>query len=272
MEKKTYVLTLNSEDRNNAYTPTTATYVVSLTNFTGSIAGNQLSVTVQPTGVTLGPGSVISGSGVTPCYIVSGTSSPYTLNISQTIASQTLSVGTGLTSPYTNQYSSPSIPTGYSARNNATFTIDWANFLPREYTQYKVWFNFQSTGGNYKDTAGSTLTYSAAKIFINFGCRSFTYDTGSKGGSLLLGMVQRDIQTTTSASNTFSCYYTWNPPKSISRPESNIITVQIVNPANTVAPNLLYDTNTSGSTVAVDCTPYTMLIEFVPLDNDVVFN
>ena len=89
---------------------------------------------------------------------------------------------------------------------------------------------------------------------------------------MLLGIVQRDIQTGTSPSNNFSCYYMWNPPKSIARPESNSLSIQIINPSNTVAPYYLYDTNTAGTTVAVDMTSYTMMIEFVPLDNAIVFN
>jgi hypothetical protein len=89
---------------------------------------------------------------------------------------------------------------------------------------------------------------------------------------MLLGIVQRDIQTGTSPSNNFSCYYMWNPPKSIARPESNNLSIQIINPSNTVSPYYLYDTNTTGSSIAVDCTSYTMMIEFVPLDNQIVFN
>jgi hypothetical protein len=272
LDKKTYLLTLNSEDRFNPYTPTIATSGSSYT-FTGSIATNQLTVTVVPSaGNVLGPGSIITGTGVTAgTYIISGTSSPYTVNINQTVASTTLTC-TGLQSPYCNIYSSPSIPTGLSARNNATFNIDWMNFLPREYSQYKVAFNFQSTGGNYKDTAGSLLVYSTAKVLVNFGCKTFTYDTSSKSGSMLLGIVQRDIQTGTSPSNNFSCYYLWNPPKSIARPENNSLSIQIINPSNTVAPYYLYDTNTAGTSVAIDMTSYTAMLEFVPLDNEIVFN
>ena len=272
LDKKTYLLTLNSEDRFNPYTPTIATSGSSYT-FTGSIATNQLTVTVVPSaGNVLGPGSIITGTGVTAgTYIISGISSPYTVNINQTVPASALSC-TGLQSPYCNIYSSTFIPTGLSARNNATFNIDWMNFLPREYSQYKVAFNFQSTGGNYKDTSGNSLVYSTAKVLVNFGCKTFTYDTSSKSGSMLLGIVQRDIQTGTSPSNNFSCYYLWNPPKSIARPENNSLSIQIINPSNTVAPYYLYDTNTAGTSVAIDMTSYTAMLEFVPLDNEIVFN
>jgi len=272
LDKKTYVLTLNSEDRLNSYIPTIATNPTF--TFTGSITGNQLTVTAGTSSTNvLGPGSIITGTGILAVtYIVSGTSSPFTLNTSWTLGSQTLTL-TGIYSSlgYCNIYSSLTVPSGYSARNNAIYNIDWMNFLPREYSQYKVVFNFQSTGGNYKDVTGNALVYSTAKILINFGCKTFSYDTSNKGGSMLLGIVQRDIQTGTSPSNNFSCYYMWNPPKSIARPESNNLSIQIINPSNTVS-YYLYDTNTSGSSIAVDCTSYTMMIEFVPLDNQIVFN
>ena len=271
--KKTYLLTVNSEDRFNAYIPTIAT--APTFTFTGSITGNQLTVTAGTSATNvLGPGSVITGTGVTAnTYIVSGTGSTFTLNVPSTVASSTLTL-TGLATSlgYCNIYSSTSIPTGFSARNNATYNIDWMNFLPREYSQYKVAFNFQSTGGNYKDVTGSALVYSTAKVLVNFGCKTFTYDTNTKSGSMLLGIVQRDIQTGTSPSNNFSCYYLWNPPKSIARPENSSLSIQIVNPSNTVAPYYLNDTNTSGSSVAIDMTSYTIMIEFVPLDDVIVYN
>ena len=273
LDKKTYLLTLNSEDRFNPYIPTIGTNPTF--TFTGSITGNQLTVTAGTSSTNvLGPGSIITGVGVTAnTYIVSGTSSPFTLNVSSTVTSSTLTL-TSLASSlgYCNIYSSSTIPSGFSARNNATYNIDWMNFLPREYNQYKVVFNFQSTGGNYKDVTGNILVYSTAKILVNFGCKTFTYDTSNKSGSMLLGIVQRDIQTGTSPSNNFSCYYMWNPPKSIARPENNSLNIQIINPSNTVSPYYLYDTNTSGSSVAVDMTSYTMMIEFVPLDNNIIFN
>ena len=43
LDKKTYLLTVNSEDRFNVYIPTIAT--ASTFTFTGSITGNQLTVT-----------------------------------------------------------------------------------------------------------------------------------------------------------------------------------------------------------------------------------
>jgi len=64
LDKKTYVLTLNSEDRLNSYIPTIATNPTF--TFTGSIAGNQLTVTAGTSSTNvLGPGSIITGTGVT---------------------------------------------------------------------------------------------------------------------------------------------------------------------------------------------------------------
>ena len=35
--------------------------------------------------------------------------------------------------------------------NNATFQVNWENFLPEKYDRYKMIFTFQTTGGYYGD-------------------------------------------------------------------------------------------------------------------------
>jgi hypothetical protein len=42
--------------------------------------------------------------------------------------------------------------------NAAVFNVDWEEFLPHNYNEYKMVFSFQTTGGYYKDT-GSTAIY-----------------------------------------------------------------------------------------------------------------
>ena len=148
-----------------------------------------------------------------------------------------------------------------SNRNNCTFNLDWSQILPREYDDYKVAFSFGTAGGYYKDTAGATV-FSSAKIYVDFGSKSYNYDSSLKSQGTLLGIVYRDIQTTGSTSNTLSCYYLYNPPKSITRPQSNFITVKII---NQFTGTLLTNTDTSGAAVS-DMTPWTMMIEFIAIE------
>lgn len=232
--------------------------------------------------------------------------------------------------------------------NQATFQVNWVDFLPVEYERYKMVFTFQTTGGYYSDgsyppaslalrssstttvvnapgvnnfiitpapaigryiscvgiTAGTTVTafsgtnpytmnisqptyaglpaastvgfylptdvsainFSAARISFATGSRSYSFDTSTKASSTNLGVVQRDIQTTQSKSNTLSAFYCQNPPRTIARPESNIITISIYNNCNFFGSNsnLLTDTTSSG-TLATDMTPWTMFVEFIPV-------
>jgi hypothetical protein len=167
---------------------------------------------------------------------------------------------------YANIYNGLSI-TNNSLRNNATFQINWADILPLEYQQYKVIFSFQTSGGAYKDitTTNPNTIFSQAKIFMNFQGRSYSFDTGSKGHSTLMGVILRDIQTSTSNSNNLSCYYMYNPPKTIDRPSQNNITVSLVNTNNNLP---FVDTYGTGTTyLAQDMTPWTMIIEFVPIED-----
>ena len=80
-------------------------------------------------------------------------------------------------------------------------------------------------------TPGNTnqATFSSARVlFLNQG-RSFSFDTQNKGPSSNLGILQRDIQLASSKSNSLSCFYCQNPPRTIARPDQNLITVNIMN-------------------------------------------
>ena len=223
------------------------------------------------------------------------------------------------------------------ANNQATFQVNWKDFLPAEYDRYKMVFTFQTTGGYYSDNVysttststsatsasndanktgsialnagtapavgsyvvglgvqsyttviassttsvtlsqplalgipsgtlfyyaatGTNVSFSSARIMMNTGSRSFSFDTGSKAQSTNLGVVTRDLQTSQTKSNTLSAFYCQNPPRVVQRPESNLLTVSIYNNSNGA---LLTDTTPVG--FASDMTSWTMLIEFVPV-------
>jgi hypothetical protein len=115
--------------------------------------------------------------------------------------------------------------------NNATFNINWEALLPHDNKLYKIIFTFQSIGGYYKDFAtygGGPLFYNSARIRANFKGKNFSLDSSSNGPSMDIGVISRDIQSATSSSNSFGCYYGYNPGKTISKPNENL-TVQIVN-------------------------------------------
>jgi len=232
--------------------------------------------------------------------------------------------------------------------NNATFQINWKDFLPDTHDRYKVAFTFQSTGGYYTDgyyttaasrlsgytvgtafsagvstisvagspinsilpgmfisgpgiasgttvnsnssgsitlsqptyggaAAGSVLSFfnlsdmssvnfSAARVQFNTGSRSYSFDTSTKAPSTNLGVIQRDIQTSQSKSNTLSAFYCQNPPRIIARPEANLLTVSVYNNCTYFGSNSNFMTDTSSTTaLAADMTPWTMLLEFIPV-------
>ena len=251
--------------------------------------------------------------------------------------------------------------------NNATYQVNWREFLPDNYQSYKVAFSFQTIGGYYGDglfssqgsnigatasttnsaiannnvstitltsvvnlvvgqviicpigiPSGATIlgisstnisistpttsqipvgtalqfytpsntnaaTFSSARVlFLNQG-RSFSFDTQNKGPSSNLGILKRDIQLASSKSNSLSCFYCQNPPRTIARPDQNLITVNIMNnysfaggivsytngvptySSTATNQNFLTDTNATGSIISNDMTGYTMLMEFIPI-------
>jgi hypothetical protein len=255
--------------------------------------------------------------------------------------------------------------------NNATFQVNWRDFLPEEYDAYKVLFSFQTSGGYYSDgitkilpsgaatanvftsnsypagTASMVLTnvtnivagqfvvgggfgggvtviavnsgtttvtfsqasiigvvsgaaisfynsslvnsanYSTARIILNTGCKSYSFDTSSKAPSLNLGVAQRDIQTSQSKSNTLSTFYCQMPPRCMGRPSNNFLQIQIFNNAffaggitaysgttvstySTTATNANYltDTDQLGTQInsTNDMTAYNLFLEFVPIE------
>jgi hypothetical protein len=143
--------------------------------------------------------------------------------------------------------------------NKATFFIDWSQFLPDNFNEYKVIFSFQTVGGYYKDTG--SVVYSTAKVAIDFGSRQFSYDTSSRSTGFTLGYITRDQQTTTSSSNILSAFYYQYPAKSMTRPSNTSITVSLTNMYNGQP---LVTTDNTG-TAQGDMTAWQMSIEFIPI-------
>ena len=79
--------------------------------------------------------------------------------------------------------------------NNATFQINWDDFLPRNYKYYNVTFSFQTAPGFYKDDTTNSKFYSNCEINCDFYTKTFSFDTSTKASSIRLGYAQRDIQT-----------------------------------------------------------------------------
>ena len=215
--------------------------------------------------------------------------------------------------------------------NNATYEINFNDFLPTKYDTYKVIWNLSTVGGLYKDStsvninvnaiistgvttlsfasttnifvgmsvtglnipsntyvtakinsttitisnqttgsipSGTTISftgaiYAGAKVYCNFGGTSYSFDTSTKGPSQCIGYIIRDPQGTTTSSNTLSCFYSQNCPKTINRPNQNILTIQIFNSQTPLV--YFCNTDASGNALA-DCTPYNLIMEFLPIE------
>ena len=79
--------------------------------------------------------------------------------------------------------------------NNATFQINWNDFLPRNYKYYNVTFSFQTSPGFYKDDTPNSKFYANCEFSCDFYTKTFSFGTSTKASSITLGYAQRDIQT-----------------------------------------------------------------------------
>ena len=145
-----------------------------------------------------------------------------------------------------------SIPSGTNITFTATVLI---NNRPSDYIQSGTTINFIGT------------IYAGAKVYCNFGGTSYSFDTSSKGPSQCIGYITRDPQGTTTSSNTLSCFYSQNCPKTISRPSQHIISIQIY---NSQTPALYFVNTDSVGNALTDCTPYNMTMEFLPIEDSLV--
>jgi len=119
--------------------------------------------------------------------------------------------------------------------------------------------------------ASNGTTYNGAKILLNSLGRSFSFDTSTKSQSLTLGYGFRDVQISTSNSNCLSTFYMQNTPKTISRPNQNMINIQIYNNSNVFTGGLLQQNqllvNTDYfSNPLTDMTSYSLVLEIIPLE------
>ena len=73
------------------------------------------------------------------------------------------------------------------------------------------------------------ISFNNARIAIDLGTRSYSYDTASQTDSKNIGTIMRDYISDTYPSNSFYCQTEFNPPRTISRPTHNQIGVQIYN-------------------------------------------
>ena len=118
--------------------------------------------------------------------------------------------------------------------------------------------------------ASNNTTYNGCKIVANFSGQSKSFDTISKCPSLTIGYGFRDVQISTSNSNCLSTFYMQNPPKTIQRPNQNLLNIQIYNNSNVytnglLAQNQLLVNTDYFSNPLTDMTSYSMIIEFIPL-------
>ena len=121
--------------------------------------------------------------------------------------------------------------------------------------------------------ASNGTTYNGAKIVLNTLGRSFSFDTSLKSSSLTLGYAFRDVQTSTSNSNCLSTFYMQNTPKTIARPNQNMINIQIYNNSYVFTNGLLQQNqllvNTDYfSNPLADMTPFSLILEFIPIKED----
>jgi len=119
--------------------------------------------------------------------------------------------------------------------------------------------------------ASNGTTYNGARIVLNNLGRAFSFDTSSKSPSLTLGYGFRDVQISTSNSNCLSTFYMQNAPKTISRPNQNIINIQIYNNSNVftngyLQQNQLLVNTDYFSNPLTDMTPYSLVLECIPLE------
>ena len=110
-----------------------------------------------------------------------------------------------------------------------------------------------------------SMVFSGCQINMDLKGRSYSYNTAVSGPSnSILGYAQRDLQTATTNSNSFSVFYLQFPPKSVSRPTENTMSISLYN-LNYLGYNIpLYDTDSSGN-LLTDCTPWNIILEFNPV-------
>jgi len=151
------------------------------------------------------------------------------------------------------------------SHNNPTFDIGWQELLPEKVNLYNVKFTFQTVGGYYKDSSTSNFIYQSALVFVDLNSRSFSFDTTTSSPSLLLGIIRRDFQNSTTIGASLNCNIDANPMRTISKPTNTQVSFRIVNQHDG---DLLVNTDSSGGQTT-DMTPWTAILEFIPIMEDI---
>jgi hypothetical protein len=120
--------------------------------------------------------------------------------------------------------------------------------------------------------ASNKTTYNGCEINVNLGVTSYSFDSTSLSQSYTIGYGFRDIQTSSSNSNCFSTFYMQNPPKTILKPNQNLINIQIfnnsyvyMNSTGTLLNNQLLVNTDYFSNALSDMTNYFIVLEFIPI-------
>ena len=268
----TYTLVLNSLDRLPGGSNNSSTFQVNWNEFLPTeYEQNKMAFTFQTSGGYYADGSYLKtyGTGATGTT----TSSAFTLAGSNTIAvgaaSGTVTVGMVVNCP---GVLSGTTVIAYTPGTSVTLSQPTFAGMPTS-----------TVVSYYYATDVNNVNFSAARIAMSTGTRSFSFDTSTKAPSINLGIIQRDIQTSQTKSNTLSSFYCQNPPRTIGRPNQNLVTIIIYNncffqggTTSTIGPtysttptnmNLLTDTLSNGSNFVADMSAWTMLIEFIPVVN-----
>ena len=144
--------------------------------------------------------------------------------------------------------------------NNATYQINWDDFIDRKYNSYKVNWNLTTSSGFYFDTLDNLMEN--AKVYIDFGSKSFSFDTGTKSNSNCIGFIHRTNGNVDDVKFSLSANYLRNCPKMINRPTQNFIQVQIINSFD----GLLFTNTGSTGIKEEDMTSYNLCLEFIPVE------
>lgn len=151
------------------------------------------------------------------------------------------------------------------SHNNPTFDVGWCELLPEKVNLYNVKFCFQTVGGYYRDNSSSNYIYQSALVNVNFNSRSFSFDTSTMSPSLMLGIIRRDLQNSNTIGASLNCTYDSNPPRTISKPIDTIVTFKIINQNDS---SLLVNSDSFG-VQTMDMTPWTAMLEFIPIMEDI---
>jgi hypothetical protein len=241
---------------------TNLTYIV-VTTLTGILyAGNTVTINGVVCNIIQGvtaTGQTLIISGITPVTI----NTNYYGGVYTSVTANTVSNYTGsLTSGQSINYNNNSFFIFAVNGLNTAATILIVKGTP---TALLLPLNVQLFSSN-------KTTYNGCEINVNLGIKSFSFDSSTLSQSYTIGYGFRDIQTSSSNSNCFSTFYMQNPPKTIQKPNQNLINIQIYNNSyvytNGVLLNnqLLVNTDYFSNALS-DMTNYFIVLEFIPINN-----